>query len=228
VRARFSSGLRTPADGAAGPPVLCVHGFHMNATSMWGLRRTLERHGHATRAVYLGLPYRRAEVYARSLAAALERLREETGGGRVDVVAHSMGGLVLRLVLSRRPDLAAAVRRVVTLGTPHHGTGLLPSRGRGPVSRMMSRGSAFLATLPPFAESAPVAAVTTIGSAHDLLVYPVDTVHLAAAQQVTLEGVGHLGMLTERRVRQRVAALLDAPDAEAGSGVTRRAGPVAR
>ena len=176
---------------------------------MWGIRRTLEKHGRATQAVTLGLPYRSADVYARSLARALRSLLAAAPGEQIDIVAHSMGGVVLRLVLARSPELATRIGRVVTLASPHDGTGVLQWIRFGPVYRMMGRGSAFLRTLPTFEQSAPAVRVTTIASRHDLIVYPVATAHLPGTRQVTVEGLGHLGMLTDASLREHVAEILD-------------------
>lgn len=209
ARAPLAGGLRSPRGGATGPPVLCVHGFHMNGTCMWGIRRRLERSGRATSAVFLGLPYRPAAAYGPPLARALEALAARAPEGRIDVVAHSMGGLVLRDVLGRRPDLARAVRRIVTLGTPHHGTALLAWFRFGPVWEAMRIGSPYLARLPDFAASAPGAEVWTLASQHDLVVYPLETAFLGGARQVTFRGIGHLGLLTEPAVLDRVAGALD-------------------
>ena len=208
IRAWRADGLRVPAGEVTGGPVLCVHGFHLGSTSQWGHRQSLEARGRPTRAVFLGPPYRSHDVYARSLLRTFRALREERPGEPIDVVAHSMGGLIVRLVLSREPELAAGIRRIVTLGTPHHGTALLRWFRSGPVYRMMSRESEFLRELPDFAASAPQAEVLTVATAHDQVVYPVETAHLPGAEQVTLEGVGHVGMLTERAVRARVAEWL--------------------
>lgn len=205
LRAWRANGLRMPEGEVTGGPVLCVHGFLMTATSTWGHRRTLESRGRPTRAVFLGLPYRGPEAYGVRLRRALRSLREERPGEPIDVVAHSMGGLIVRLVLARDPELAAGIRRIVTLGTPHHGTAFLRWLRSGPVYRMMSLKSEFWRELPVFATSAPQAEVLTVATAHDLVVYPVETAHLPEAEQVTLEGVGHVGMLTEREVRDRVA-----------------------
>lgn len=208
ARALFAGGQRAPAGAATGPPVLCVHGFHMNGTCTWGIRRRLARLGRATAAVFLGLPYRRAAAYGPPLARAIEALAAAAPAGRIDVVAHSMGGLVLRDVLGRRPDLARAVRRIVTLGTPHHGTALLSWFRFGPVYEAMRLGSLYLAHLPDFAASAPSAEVWTFASAHDLVVYPLESAHLAEARQVTFEAIGHLGLLTDRGVLDRIAEAL--------------------
>ncbi len=208
-RARLAGGLRTPSGEPSGPPVLAVHGFHMDGTCMWGIRRTLEKHGRATQAVSLGLPYRSADVYARSLTRAIRSLTAAAPGEQIDVVAHSMGGVVLRLVLAQSPELAAKIRRAVTLGSPHGGTGVLQWIRFGPVYRMMGRGSPFLLALPSFEQSAPAVRLTTIASRHDLIVYPVETAHLPGARQVTVEGLGHLGMLTDASLRDRVAEILN-------------------
>lgn len=203
---------------AVGDPVVCIHGFHLGESSLWGVRRLLERRGRRTVGLFLGLPYRSPDTYARALKRRLGELLEGDPETRVDVVAHSMGGLVLRQALSESPELAARMGRVVTLGTPHHGTGLLRHLRFGPVYRMMSRGAPYLEELPTFAETAPGAKVTTVASRHDLVVYPVETAHLDAAERITLEGIGHLGLLTEPEVHELVAARLPArwPDRSAG------------
>jgi len=208
ARALLAGGLRRPRGAPSGPPVLCIHGFHMNGSCTWGVRRALERAGHATRAVFLGLPYRPIGAYAAPLARALAALAAVAPAGRVDVVAHSMGGLVLREVLGARPELARAVERIVTLGSPHQGTALLTRFRSGPVYRAMGPESPELAELPDFAASAPAARVVTVASAHDLVVYPVETAHLPGARQVTLAGIGHLGLLTEARVHRLVVEAL--------------------
>ncbi|NNL31072.1 MAG: alpha/beta fold hydrolase, partial [Gemmatimonadetes bacterium] len=55
--------------------------------------------------------------HAVELAAAVERLRQTTGAGEVDIVAHSMGGLAARWYLRHGGE--APIRRVVFLASPH-------------------------------------------------------------------------------------------------------------
>jgi pimeloyl-ACP methyl ester carboxylesterase len=125
LRAMFRDRLRYPAGARSGRPVLCVHGFHMNSTCMWGIRRHLESQGRPTRSVFLGAPYQKAEIYAGPLSRAMHELALQFPEEGFDVVAHSMGGLIVRLALARDPELAGKMHRIVTLGTPHHGTSLL-------------------------------------------------------------------------------------------------------
>ncbi len=191
----FQDRLRRPSGNITGPPVLCVHGFHMTGSCMWGIRRLLESHGRPTRSVFLGAPYQSAEVYAKPLADAMWDLQLQFRGEGYDIVAHSMGGLITRKVLADDPELAAGVHRIVTLGSPHHGTGLLSWLRFGPVYQMMSRESDFIRGLADFQESAPGAEVTTVATEHDLVVYPVSTCRLSGSREINLRGIGHLGLL---------------------------------
>jgi pimeloyl-ACP methyl ester carboxylesterase len=66
--------------------------------------------------------------WRKPLAFSAARLRDtivtaaQANGGRpVHLVAHSMGGLMVRLALARHPDLWDRIGRVVFLGTPHYG-----------------------------------------------------------------------------------------------------------
>lgn len=51
-----------------------------------------------------------------------KHLRNQLPQGRVDIVAHSMGGLDARWVLHHCPDIAARVTSLTTIGTPHLGS----------------------------------------------------------------------------------------------------------
>lgn len=206
---------RDPPGAHDEPPVVCVHGFGLVGATMWGVRQALETRGRSTVALYLGLPHREPATYVRALRLAMHRVVAAHPDGPLDLVAHSMGGLVVRLVLAEDFELARRVRRVVTLGTPHHGTALLRVFRLGPAYRMMSLGSELLRDLPTIRQSAPQAEVTTVASHHDFIAYPVECTHLEDARQVTLDGVSHLGLLVEDEVLDLVAGLL-APGAAAG------------
>jgi pimeloyl-ACP methyl ester carboxylesterase len=60
---------------------------------------------------------------ARRVHEEIERLAAHTPFAYVDVVGHSLGGLVAAYLL-KRLDRGRRIRRVVTLGTPHRGTPL--------------------------------------------------------------------------------------------------------
>jgi pimeloyl-ACP methyl ester carboxylesterase len=216
-RCMWQDGLRPPADGKTGRPVLCIHGFHMNGTSMWGLRRALERRGRPTRALFLGWPYRPATSYAEALTPVMIEMQAALPEEGFDIVAHSMGGLIVRIVLAERPELAGAVGRIVTLGTPHHGTAFLRTIRHGPVYDMMSRESSFLAELPDFRQTVPAADVVTVAAVPDLVVYPVETNHLAEARAINLRREGHSSLLTHPPAIELVAQMICGDDRRGGT-----------
>ena len=59
----------------------------------------------------------------RMRAAQLARQIEQLGHARVNIIAHSMGGLDARLAIARH-GIGERVASLTTIGTPHHGTPL--------------------------------------------------------------------------------------------------------
>jgi len=55
------------------------------------------------------------------LQTEVDYVLQNTGQNSVDIVAHSMGGLVTRYYMNNLGG-ASKIRRVITLGTPHKGT----------------------------------------------------------------------------------------------------------
>lgn len=115
--------------------VVLLHGLFLSGWVMAWLAWRLRRRGLRT-AVFSYPTRRRSPARnARELAAYLERLSP----GRVDVVAHSLGGLVVLHLLAQRPapDAAARVRRVVLLGPPLNGSVLARRLARWSVGRRL-------------------------------------------------------------------------------------------
>ncbi|MEZ4315999.1 MAG: hypothetical protein R3F61_00775 [Myxococcota bacterium] len=198
----FRAPLANPGRSPDGRAVLFVHGYTQNSTNFWRLRQVFADLGRPTRAVFLGVawPWRRISHYGAALVRALER----AGTDSVDVVAHSMGGLVLREVLRSRPDLAPRIHSVVTLGTPHHGTAAARwFRWMHPTHELSYR-SEWIEALPSLAALLPGVPVTTVGGTADMIVYPVESTTQPGARHVRLFGVGHAGLLVHPDAIQAV------------------------
>ncbi len=142
-----------PQPGTVRTPVVLVPGWVDSGSRLWPLRDALFASGWDStevRVLEFEDPVGSNVDHAAELAAAVTALRDRTGSSRVDIVAHSMGGLATRWYLQEGG--AAQVRRVVTLASPHRGTwASLVAWGEG--GREMHPESDFIAqleaTLPP-------------------------------------------------------------------------------
>jgi len=125
-----------PVERGAPLPVVLVHGlFGFDRIGVPGARfdyfRGIAKHlqslgceAHAVRLpASASVPER-----ARELVAAIEALPHR----RIDLIAHSLGGLDARYALTHL-GLASRVRSLVTVGTPHRGTPLADLAMKGPL-----------------------------------------------------------------------------------------------
>jgi pimeloyl-ACP methyl ester carboxylesterase len=203
LRGLFRDGLRRPAE-VRGAPVLCVHGYTQNGTNFVRIRQVLEAEGRPTLAISMWHRLAPMSWYL----ARLERTLEHAVGldpDGIDVVCHSMGGVLLRAVLSRRPDLARSVRTVVTLGSPHQGTAAPRGIPWLPEVQALKRRSSFLAELPSLPELVPQA--VTVAGTLDTIVYPVSSALAEGADHVVI-AAGHAGLLTRPEAVEAVRRAL--------------------
>ncbi len=111
--------------GAPHPtPVVLVHGLLGDRTNFLGLRRALVRRGIRNFASFSYAPRIDYQRLAPRLGRAIDAVCRETGVPQVDVIGHSLGGLVARYLIDTRRG--APIRRLVTLGAPHY-TDRLPA-----------------------------------------------------------------------------------------------------
>lgn len=196
LRAWFSDGVRTPP-AVTGPVVVAIHGYSQNATNMWGVRTALEAIGRPTVGISMLHRWAPLHRYVARVERQLDRLSESLGE-RFDIVAHSMGGIVLRMLLDRRPDLRPRIGRVVTLGAPHRGTAAV--RGFGPLAlpemRAMARRSDILESLPPLRDLLPQADLVSVAGTADVIVYPPSTSLDDGTRTILLPDIGHASLLT--------------------------------
>ena len=214
----FRSAYATPAPNAALAPrrlaLLFVHGYFCNRAIWSSFVRDAASRGYACEAVTLNEGFAPIESHAPAIETAIASLIEATRAlgrpvDRVVVIAHSMGGLVMRSALTTIDRTRIA--HVITLGTPHHGT--WPARfGRFANVVQMRVGSPWLAALAEAERDGaglPHADFTTLYSAHDNIVYPQRTALLDGARAIRLSGIGHVALAFDRRVRDAVFERLE-------------------
>jgi pimeloyl-ACP methyl ester carboxylesterase len=171
--------------------VVLVPGYGGNTGSLTTLADRLRSDGRV--AVVVTLPGQGNGDFieqADALGAVVTRVLDE-GAPSVDLIGYSAGGVVVRLWLSRTAD-ARSVRRVVTLGSPLHGTTLagvgstfVP--GACPTAcQQLVPGSTLLTQL----DAAPVPVPwLSVWTRDDQTVTPPDSARLAGAVNVVVQDV---------------------------------------
>lgn len=108
-------------------PVVFMHGFGFLASfqrggHLHGEAMHLRRHGVWAYAPNVA-PYHTVATRTEMWEARLGHVLQETAAERLNLVAHSMGGLDARFLISQK-GWAERVASLTTVSTPHHGTAL--------------------------------------------------------------------------------------------------------
>ncbi|UUU24467.1 lipase family alpha/beta hydrolase [Streptomyces sp. DSM 40750] len=194
------------------PPVVLLHGFIDNRSVFVLLRRSLAQHGgrHIESLNYSPLTCD-IRTAAELLGRHIEDICERTGQAQVDVVGHSLGGLIARYYAQRLGG-DHRVRTLVTLGTPHGGTRVAPLANAHPIVRQMRPGSEVLEEL---REPAPGCRTHFVAFWSDLdhLMDPLETACVdhpdLMAQNIRVTGIGHLALPVHPAVAAGIRQALD-------------------
>ncbi|MBT2683516.1 triacylglycerol lipase [Bacillus sp. ISL-37] len=198
-------------------PVVFVHGFTGSSSSFDDMRQWLISQGWPSNYLY-AIQY--SDTTGSSIDNAYElqsfvkTVLQQTKASKVDIVAHSMGGLSTRYYV-KYLEGAQKVDDVVTLGSPHHGTNSsyfgLWTQG----AREMVPGSTFLNDLnsvdetPNGSDTSAIIQYTSIYSSADTVINPYTSSIIAGAENVEISGVSHSGLLTDSSVRPLIQAGLE-------------------
>lgn len=187
-------------------PVLLVPGYLMNR-SCWHFLATWLR-GRGWDRVYAmdNRPFNgRVELFAEQLEREVQALCASTGSETVDLVAHSMGGVIAAHWILHHGG-ASRVRRLVTLGSPLGGT-------RMAVFALLREGQDLYPQAPVILglDRLPVEAIH-LWSEQDHLVIPSENATPPwAGRSRRLPWMGHLEMLTNLRAFRAVGEALREP-----------------
>ncbi|WP_296404616.1 alpha/beta fold hydrolase [Psychrobacter sp.] len=209
------------------PLVILIHGLHQRAWIMWPLAKYLQKQGFST---YLHDYYSLRD----NIDKHSNRLNEWLTANHdpstaINLVGHSLGGLIIRDFISRYPQWKIA--RCVTLGTPHNGSTtatylkklISPLVGNS-FEKALDGQNATLTkgiSLGVIAGNSPKglgqiilnyhirqAKLIPPYNEHDGTVFVFETKLPQAADHITLP-VSHTGMLFDRKVAQQTAYFLD-------------------
>jgi triacylglycerol esterase/lipase EstA (alpha/beta hydrolase family) len=196
--------IREQASGDRCRPIILLHGYAQHTANFLWLIRRLRRDGwlhlYSVRHTPIGGDIGRSAMH---LGRAIARIRRESGAAEVDIIAHSMGGLVARAFLCKA-GATGGVARLITLGTPHQGTEVLRWLARDPMVGQMRPGSPFLCQLGADDAVPRLIDCTSIYSADDAIVAPPSNAYYPGAYNIEVRGLGHMSLLFSRRVYELV------------------------
>ena len=202
-------------------PVLLVHGLGGTKASWSVVAQTLSARGLTVDAITYAPLGTSVEQLADQLVAEVQRILSRTGADKVHLVGHSLGGVVIAQAIADG-GLDGLVDTVVTLGSPFGGSpwaGLLPFVE---IVRALRPGSPLLRRL----ASAPVpdgVRWLAVTAALDIIVPGMRSVPThAQVETITVNGVGHLGMLLSRQVIGCITAALSASESAAAADSSMR------
>lgn len=178
---------------AADVPVVLVPGWFDTARELAALRiRLLGAGASHVETLTFHDPTGSNRQHAEEIDSLVNQVLSETGAERVDIVAHSMGGLATRWYLKTHPQ--PPVRRAVFIASPHRGTysaALAWGEGR---QEMMPE-SEFLTSLNSGAPLPPGVDAMTIRTLIDTHVLPGESATLPGAEDHTVCCPTHQGLL---------------------------------
>jgi len=195
------------------PPVLIIHGFLGTRGSMYMLERRLVDDGFVVVSFNLGtLNVRDIRRSAFLIHRKIERILAQTPSQRIDILGHSMGGLI-GLYYVKKLGGHARVRKLIMMGTPIRGTwaalmGVMTLGLWSTSSWQLLPRSRFLDELAQ-GPMPPGVDLHTIAAARDWVV-PLPTTRLTGASATTVP-LGHSSLVVSEEVYRRVVTTLRPP-----------------
>ncbi len=189
-------------------PVVFVHGlggsrgdFLLMSTYFWmrGRRRSYRIHFERNQTI---------PQMSRTLSRFVKKVARVTGERKVDIVAHSLGGVVSRLALVDH-GLSRHVATLVTLGSPHQGTHSARF-GNTATVRELRPGSDLLARLARKRWPSTVHGIC-FWSRSDLMVVPAESAIAPGTQPVDATPFTHYSYLIDPKSWSAVRAAIARP-----------------
>jgi triacylglycerol lipase len=175
-------------------PVLVVPGYGGSVQSVDPLVAELRREG---RKAVVFAPTDGGtgdlQVQAKRLGELVKKTMDAAGAASVDLIGYSAGGVVVRLYV-RDEGGASVVRRVLTLGSPHHGTDVAAlaedvAGGCPKACEQLVPGSDLLRRLDAGDETPKGPEWVTVRTSEDKVVTPTASAELGGALNIEVQDV---------------------------------------
>ncbi len=210
------AGAVEPVEDAA--PVVLVHGYGSIKSHWLTLQVALRRIGVTDVTAINYNPWRGdIRTIAQQLVDHVDDIRARTGATKVNLVGHSMGGLVIRYAVDVL-GLHDRVDRAITIASPHGGSAFALLAGLVPGRRQLTRsaaqmrpGSRFLRELDRAARENTASAVrwTALYSTGDFIVAGRSAkLRTPDAANVRVDADGHVAVLMSPTVVRTVCDVL--------------------
>lgn len=197
------------ADNPSTPLVLLIHGYGCNSGYWHFMSKALIRANITHYAVNMEPLLCGIDEYVPIIHEAVERICKETGRDKIVIVAHSMGGLAARAYLRDHGDIRIA--KLITLGTPHHGTGLArfgiglnTSQMLWTVGEQEGLSSKWLRDLEASEDKSTYKLIVSLYSHHDNIVSPQTSARLEGAKNIEFQGIGHVALASHPEIQAQV------------------------
>lgn len=200
-------------------PILLVHGIIHNRSAFMSLKKKMEKQGWENvftmnYSTFHGNVLQMVEELGRKI----EMVMKKTGAKQIDIVAHSLGGIVARAYMSLGEG-RGKVRKLVTLGTPHQGTQLsffAKGLSRGALDADL-RVDSYLIRLLTGTELPKSSEIVSIYSHFDWTVVPTENSHVkgkptSAFKNIELDYIGHTGLLYSAEAFEAIVTSILSPE----------------
>ncbi|MFQ5906007.1 MAG: esterase/lipase family protein [bacterium] len=189
-------------------PVLLIHGYQNNPAIFWVLIARLRKAGFTSiHAVTLFPFWGSIPHFAHQISDAVDLILARSGGDRVDIVAHSMGGLAAAHYIKHLRG-KEKVRKFIPLAAPFRGT-YAAYLALGACGFQMRPGSGFTKELDFKPADVPPVKVFSLRAGLDEYVVPHNSAVLdEPAGDVELDHLGHGAILFSKRAAHTIIELL--------------------
>lgn len=192
-------------------PVILVPGFMeaVPAAFLKGISAHLKKQGW-DKVYYLnnGLVVAKAEKYAQRVKDKVDAVLKATGSNKVDIIAHSYGGLYTRYYLKNLGG-TEQVDHFISIASPHKGTNLAYMGPFLESARQMKPGSEFLTDLNAGDVTPGALCYAAIRTNTDEIVFPADNAILDGADNYLIRTREHFSILYTKETYQIITNTLN-------------------